>query len=95
VCEQVFHDPRVTSVFVIYELLPEMIVAEDQVTVTHPKTGLQMEFNHATAIGCGHVPEQHRRARYALSQMLRSETDASVPFCLFSDKYGPHTNVVQ
>eukprot|EP00873_Tetraselmis_striata_P020073 jgi/Tetstr1/440337/TSEL_028673.t1 len=86
---EVFHDPRVTSVFVMYELLPEFVDPEDQVTGTVAKTGLQMEFNQATAIGCGHAPELHRRARYALGQMLRQEQDdAYIPFCLVSDKEG-------
>uniref|UniRef100_A0A061R9T6 Protein fantom n=1 Tax=Tetraselmis sp. GSL018 TaxID=582737 RepID=A0A061R9T6_9CHLO len=84
---EVFHDPRVTSVFVMYEFLPEFVRPEEQVTNTHPKTSREMEFNFCTAISCGHTPELHRRARYAIGEIMRTEReDAYIPFCLVSDK---------
>ena len=83
---QVFHDPRVTSVFVMYEFLPDYVQADEQVTNTHPKTSLQMDFNFCTAIRCGHTPELHRQARYAIGDLMRRNQDAYIPFCLVSDK---------
>mmetsp|Transcript_33299 Transcript_33299/g.94346 ORF Transcript_33299/g.94346 Transcript_33299/m.94346 type:complete len:1641 (+) Transcript_33299:88-5010(+) len=84
---EVFHDPRVQSVFVMYEFLPEYVSPEDQVTFTHPKTKMRMEFNFSTAIRCGKTPELHRQARYAIGEMMRREAeDAYIPICLVSDK---------
>lgn len=72
--------------FVMYEFLPDFIRAEEQVTFTHPKTARKMDFNFCNSYRCGHTPELHRQARYAIGQMMRSTDDAYIPFCLVSDK---------
>lgn len=71
----------------MYEFLPDYISPEDQVTSTHPKTAMRMDFNFSTAVRCGKTPELHRQARYAIGEMMRNENeDAWIPFCLVSDK---------